>query len=253
MAATLFGVPASHPTVSAELMLKRKRIAYRRIDLAPPIHKALLRALGFPGVTVPALRLDGQRLQRSRTISRALDALHPEHPLFPSHPERRAAVEQAEAWGDEVLQPVARRLAWAALRRDRSTIRSFLEGAHLGIPTPLAVATAPPLIALASRLNRATDAAARADLERLPGMLDRVDAFVEEGVLGGLVPNAAGYQLAPTIRLMACFDDLRPAIDERPCGRFARKVLPDFAAHAPPVFPAEWLAPLRLGERVSVR
>ena len=253
MAATLFGVPASHPTISAELMLKRKRIVYRRIDLAPPMHKPLLRALGFASVTVPALRLDGQRLQGSRTISRALDALHPEHPLFPSHPERRAAVEQAEAWGDEVLQPVARRLAWVALRRDRSTIRSFLEGAHLGIPTSVAVATAPPLIAQAARLNRASDKAARADLERLPAMLDRVDEWVEEGVLGGLVPNAAGMQVAPTIRLMACFEDLRPAIDERPCGRFARKVLPDFAAYAPPVFPAEWLAPLRRVEPVSAR
>jgi glutathione S-transferase len=250
MSATLFGVPASHPTVAAELMLKRKGIAYRRIDLVPPAHRALLRALGFAGMTVPALRLDGQRLQGSRTISRALDALYPEHPLFPSHPERRAAVEQAEAWGDEVLQPVARRLAWVALRRDRSTIRSFLEGAHLGIPTPVAVATAPPAIAMAARLNRATDAAARADLERLPGMLDRVDAWVEEGVLGGLVPNAAGYQLAPTVRLMLCFDDLRPSIDQRPSGRFARKVLPDSPAHAPPVFPAEWLAPLRRAEAV---
>jgi glutathione S-transferase len=253
MAATLFGLPASHPTVSAELMLRRKRIPFRRIDLVPVVHKAVLRALGFPGVTVPALRLDGQRLQRSMTISRALDALYPEHPLFPSHPDRRAAVEQAEAWGDEVIQPVARRLAWAALRRDRSTIASFLEGAHLVMPTSLAVATAPPVVVLASRLNHASDAAVREDLERLPAMLDRVDAWVEEGVLGGLVPNAAGYQLAPTIRLMTALDDLRPFIDERPCGAFARKVVPDLAGHAPPVFPAEWLTPLRGREAVGAR
>jgi glutathione S-transferase len=185
MGATLIGVPASHPTVSAELMLDRKGISYRRIDLVPGAHRLLLRVAGYPGITVPALRLDGVRLQGTRTISRALDALQPEPPLFPRDAAHRAAAEHAEAWGDEVLQPVARRLTWAALRRNRSTIDTFMAGANTGIPTPLAVATAGPVVALSSRLNRASDDAARIDLERLPAMLDRVDAWLDDGVLGG--------------------------------------------------------------------
>jgi len=35
MAARLYGVPASHPTLSAELMLRRKGVEYRRLDLVP--------------------------------------------------------------------------------------------------------------------------------------------------------------------------------------------------------------------------
>jgi glutathione S-transferase len=244
MAATLIGLPASHPTVTAELLLRRKGIEFRRIDLVPSVSRLVLRALGFPGVTVPALRLDGVRLQGSLTISRALDAIQPEPPLFPSHPVRRAAAERAEAWGDEVIQPVARRLVWGALKRDRSTIASLLDAGHLPLPTPLAVATAPPIIALSARLNRASDDAVKADLERLPAMLDQVDAYVEEGILGGLVPNAAGYQIAPSVRLLMFLDDLRPAIEGRPAGRFALETAPEFDGRVPRVYPREWLGSL---------
>jgi glutathione S-transferase len=34
----------------------------------------------------------------------------PEPPLFPADPDRRAAVEEAERWGERVLQPVPRQL-----------------------------------------------------------------------------------------------------------------------------------------------
>ena len=245
MPATLIGVPASHPTVTAELMLDRKGIPYRRIDLVPAIHRLALRMLGFPGVTVPALWLDGVRLQGSRTISRALDALQPDPPLFPSDPDRRAAAERAEAWGDEVLQPAARRLTWAALKRDRSTIDTFLAGANTGIPTPVAVATAAPVVFLSSRLNRATDATVQRDLERLPAMLDQVDAWLEDGVLDGPVPNAAGFQVAPSVRLLMALEDLRPLVEGRPAGRFASEVLPQSPGRVPAVFPPGWLGPLR--------
>src|SRR3954453_16853124 len=99
--ALLIGVPSSHPTATAELSLERKGIQYRRIDLVPGVSRALLRVLGFDGSRVPALRLDGQRLQGSRTITRALEALRPEPRLFPADPDERAAVESAERWGEE--------------------------------------------------------------------------------------------------------------------------------------------------------
>jgi glutathione S-transferase len=245
MGTTLMGLPASHPTVTAQLMLDRKGIPYRRIDLLPAVHRLILRGLGFPDVTVPAIRLDGVRLQGTRRISRALDALQPEPPLFPHDPERRARTEEAEAWGDEVLQPAARRLAWAALRRDHSTVDTFLTGGYLPVPTPVAVATAGPLIALSAYLNRATDEATRQDLERLPAMLDRVEALLEQGVLGGLVPNAAGYQVAPSVRILMALDDLRPFIEQRPAGRFAAAVIPEPPGRVPAVLPPGWLAPLR--------
>ena len=42
----------------------------------------------------------------------------------------------------------------------------------------------------------------RADLAALPGLLDQVDAYIADGVLGGDQPNAADLQIAPTIRLL---------------------------------------------------
>jgi glutathione S-transferase len=109
----------------------------------------------------------------------------PPPPLFPEDPERRAAVAEAEAWGNEVLQPVPRRLIWNALKRDRSSVRSYLEDAKLGIPTGIAARTSAPIAAAARRFNRATDEAAARDLEALPRLIDRVDELIEEGVIGG--------------------------------------------------------------------
>ena len=249
MSAKLFVIPSSHPSMAARLMLERKGIEYRRIDLLPVIHRAVLKAAGFDGVTVPALRIDGQRLQGSRTIARALDALRPQPPLYPRDPEAREAVEQAEAWGDEVYQSAGRRLAWATLKRDHSQIGSLVGDARLGVPTGLAVRTSGPIATLAARLNRAGDDAVRLDLERLPGWLDRIDGWLGEGVLGGEEPNAADYQIATCTRLMMCMDDLRPALEERPAGRHAHQVVPEFPGRLPRVFPREWVAPL---ERAAV-
>lgn len=242
MSARLFVVPGSHPSVAARLMLERKGVPYRRVDLVPMVAKPILRALRFPRATVPALIVDGRRVQGSREIARALEEARPEPPLYPADAARRRAVEDAERWGDELLQPVARRLAWWALRRDPSTLGSYAEGARLGVPLGLAVKTAPPIIWGAARFNRATDAAIRADLAALPGMLDRVDAWIEEGVLGGEEPSAADFQIGTSVRLLMTFDDLRPAIESRPCGEMARRVVPSFPGHVGPAFPREWLA-----------
>jgi glutathione S-transferase len=243
--ATLIGIPGSHPSLTAELALERKGIQYRRIDLVPAVSRAVLRGLGFSGSRVPALRLDGQRLQGSRTITRALDVIVPEPPLFPADPGERAAVESAERWGDEVLQEVPRRLVWGALQRDRSGIESFLADAHTGIPTQIAVPASIPVIPLAARLNRVTDQTVQADLERVPALLDRVDELIAEGTIGGAEPNAADLQIAPSIRLLWCLEDVRPAVEGRPAGELAERVASRLRGQIPPVFPAGWLAGLR--------
>ena len=60
------------------LMLERKGIPYKRVDLMPVISKGILKAQRFPGVTVPALKLNGRRVQGSREIGRELDRIQPE-------------------------------------------------------------------------------------------------------------------------------------------------------------------------------
>lgn len=235
MRATLFGIPGSHPSMAVRLELELKGIEYRRVDLVASVSRPILRALRFPGVTVPALTVDGRRVQGSREIARFLDELVPEPPLFPADPERRAAVEEVERWGDEVYQEVARRISWWSLKRDRSQIHTFLEGARLGVPVKVAAATSAPIVALTARLDGASDAAVRSDLEALPDTLARVDAWIAEGVLGGETPNAADFQIATTTRLLMCFDDLRAAIESRPCGEHARRIVSSFPGHMPSV------------------
>lgn len=241
MRATVYAVPGSHPVRAALLMLNFKGIEWRRRDLPNVVDRPLLRALGFPGRTVPAIKVDGRRVQTSRAIARALDELVPEPPLFPADPDRRAAVEAAERWGDEVLQPVPRRLSWGAMKRDRSGLRSFLDGPVLGIPPALAVATAAPLVHGSARINGATDDAVRADLLALPGLVDQVDDLIANGVIGGETPNAADFQILTSVRLLTCFDDLRPLVEGRPAGERALALVPDFPGRIPPVYPSEWL------------
>jgi glutathione S-transferase len=242
--AKLYVIPGSHPSRSAMLMLERKGIPYKRVDLMPVISKGLLRAQRFPGVTVPALKIGGTRVQGSREIARELDRIQPEPPLFPNDPEKRVKVEEAEAWGDE-FQQKPRRFSWWALKRNREPLASYSEGARLGIPIGLAVKTAAPIVSLAARFNGATDENVRADLASFPEDLDRIDGWIAEGVLDGEELNAADYQIATSVRLAMTLDDLRPAIERRPAGEHALRVVPDFPGKMPPIFPADWIQGLR--------
>jgi glutathione S-transferase len=236
MRATLFGVPASHPTLAAELMLRHKGVDCRRVDLVYGAHRTLLRAMGFPRKSVPAMRLGGAKVQGTTEVARALDALVPSPPLFPEDPERRREVEEADTWGDEVLQPVPRRLIWNALKHDRSTLATYLEGSRTGIPIPIASRTAAPVAVAARRFNRATDEAVRRDLDALPGLIERVDELIEEGVIGGSERNAADFQIATSVSLLLTMDDVRPLIESRPAERLARHVVPDQPGRMPRVF-----------------
>jgi glutathione S-transferase len=245
MKTRLYVIPASHPSIAAQLMLEHKGISYKRTDLLPVISKGVLRAVGFPGVTVPALKIEGDKVQGSRPITRELDRLRPEPPLFPADPAQRAAVEEAERFGDEELQHPIRQILWWGIKKDREPLRSYSEGARLGAPLGLLMKTAAPIVALAARFNEADDESARRALAALPAMLDKVDAWVEGGVLGGGQLNAADFQIAPSIGLAMTLDDLRPGIENRPAAELARRLVPNYPGRMPPVLPAEWLAPLR--------
>ena len=154
-------------------MLERKGIDYKRTDLVPVVSKAVVRAAGFPGVTIPALKIDGRKLQGSREISAALEEIKPDPPLFPSDPELRAKVTEAERFGDTELQHPIRQVLWWGLRQDRAPLASYSEGARLGIPVSVAVKTGAPIVAAAARINNADDSNVREDLARLPRLLDR--------------------------------------------------------------------------------
>jgi len=245
MKARLYVIPASHPSICAELMLRHKGIEYKRTDLLPVISKLALRGMRFPRNTVPAIKLDGQRVQGSREIARELERLQPEPPLFPADPERRLTVEEAERFGDEQLQHPIRQILWWAIKQDKAPLRSYSEGAHLGVPIDLAMLTAAPIIALSARFNEASDENARRAVSALPSMLDRVDGWIASGVLNGEQLNAADFQIAPSIGLALTLDDLRPAIEGRPAGELAKRVVPNYPGKTPPILPPAWLQGLR--------
>jgi glutathione S-transferase len=241
----LYVIPGSHPSRAAELMLQHKGIEYKRTDLPPVISRFVVhRVLRFSGDRVPAMKVDGRKVQGSLAVSRELDALRPDPPLFPADPDRRARIEEAEKWGSDYFQELPRKISWWGLKRRKSDQASFLEGYRLGLPTRVLVATSPPLIRMAIRLNDSSDEVVRDCIAAIPTALDKVDGLIEEGVIGREQPNAADFQLATPVRLLMAFEDLAPAIERRPAGALAKRLVPDAPGHVGPVFPSAWLAPL---------
>jgi glutathione S-transferase len=240
----LFSMPGSHAATTGQLLLEHKGIDYKRTDLLPVVSWGVLKALRFPDVTVPAAKIDGERVQGTRTLARELERRQPEPRLFPEDAEQRRAVEEAERFGDEELQQRVREIFLWSARKDRSGLVSYLEGAKIGMPHGLAAKTAGPFIALDARSRGATDENVRSAIAALPGILQRIDGWIDQGILGGEPPNAADLQIAPSLRLAMSLDDLRPAIEGRPAGRLATRIVPHFPGRTPAVLPPEWLEPI---------
>ena len=235
--AKLYVVPASHPCATVMKALELKGVPYKRVDLVPVFHVAAQR-LRFGGRTVPGIVFpDGKKVQGSRTILRELERRQPEPSLY------EPGTEEAEAWGDEVLQPLVRRVLWQALSKDTRAQDSFLAGAKLVPPTPRPVARlSGGAVAWAERrLNRSNPDAVRADLEALPGHLDRIDAWIADGVLGGHRPNAADLQIGASLALLQALGDIRPLIEGRPCARLTGYLAPVTGSAPAGVLPPEWL------------
>jgi hypothetical protein len=112
----------------------------------------------------------------------------------------------------------------------------------LVLPRFMVAPLAPAVIRILARHHKARDEAVRQDLAALPALLDRIDGWIEEGVLGGAEPNVADYQVATSLALLMSHDDLRPMIEARPAGRLARRLAPDYPGRMPPAFPPDWLS-----------
>ena len=244
MTVRLFSMPGSHAATTGQLLFDYKGIDYKRTDLLPVVSWMVLKALRFPEVTVPAAMIDGERVQGTRAIARVLERRTPEPPLFPHDAERRRAVEEAERFGDEELQQRIREIFLWSARRDRSGLAGYLQGSKIGMPHQVAARIAGPFIALDARSRGATDENVRSALAGLPGMLQRIDDWIAEGVLGGETPNAADLQIAPSLRLAMSLDDLRPAIEGRPAAQLASRIVRHFPGRTPPVLPPQWLEAL---------
>ena len=222
--ATLYVIPGSHPARTGQLMLELKGIPYRRVNLVPGFHRVYVRVRGFPGDRVPAVRFaDGSRAQGTRPLARALDALKPEPRLVPDDPR----VEDAERWGDDVLQQWARRMVIEAGICDPEALHRRGAAGRLG-----------PLLFRQDRLRRPmarlvriayvmTAEQFRDDRTRTGEMLDHVDELIAAGVLNGEQLNCADLQIATSLALIEYRMDVRDRLRPRPAGELMERVLPE--------------------------
>ena len=249
MAIKLYVVHGSHPCAAVQRALEMKSLAYELVELPPPAHMAFQR-VKFGGRTVPAVVLEtGEKLSGSRAIMRRLEAIAPTPTLYPDG-ENRHDVLRAEEWGDQVWQPLGRRLLWAAFAVAPAAMNSYQDGARRPIPAPALRLVAPAVVRLERRLNAADEGEVRADLRALGNHLDRIDGWVQDGILGGDRPNAADLQIATTTRLLLTLGDVAPAIAGRPAERHARELWPEWAGAVPAgSYPQRWREDVAAGLR----
>jgi glutathione S-transferase len=221
-------MPISNAAAAGAAMVAHKRIPHRLVRLMPGLHPALVRFAGFDGFTVPALELDGRKVQGSRRIARFLDEIRPEPRLFPAEPALRARVEEAERWGEQMFQPVPRRL-FRHLLLTSDSAREWMgtEVMHLPAPQVLSVLFMPVIRRLA-QISRADGPRVRQDMAELPELLDQVDGLIADGTIGGTQPNAADFQLLASVSVLRAFADLEHHVRGRPCEAAARRLYPDW-------------------------
>jgi glutathione S-transferase len=249
MEAKLYVILGSHSCRTGMLMLEHKSIPYRCVELPTGLHPLALRLYGFDGSespvrklgdrrsgvlaaldrmgTVPALRIDGERVRTNRAIARFLERHHPDPPLFPTDEQQRCAVEEAERWGDDVLQMVARRLVMAATMRGRDALVDRGNQGRLG---PLLFRRAATRLlasyAFGHLIFSAGEHSERELLTALDSTLDRVDAWIDAGVLNGERLNAADFMIAPSLALLCYRPDVRAEIERRGALALVDRVLP---------------------------
>jgi glutathione S-transferase len=239
--AKLYVIASSHPCATAEAALRIKGVAYQVVELPAEFHR-LHQRWRFGRPTVPSMVLDGERVVGSRAIVHRVDELVPDPPLLPEDPSRRAAVEDAERWGDEVLQNIARHIEIAALLRRPEALPSYLEDSRLPWPAWWVRLAGPLGMRSAARYHGAKEHAVRADLASLPGHLDHVDELIAAGVVGGERPNAADLQLGSSLKVLADLGDVQPLLEGRPALRLGERLFPDLRGRCPAgALPASWL------------
>ena len=250
MATRIYVFPISNAAAAGAAMVRHKRIPHRVITLLPGFHPLLVRAAGFEHHTVPALEVDGRKVQGSRAIARFLDELVPDPPLFPPNPDERARVQEAERWGERVFQPVPRRL-FRHLLLTSSPARIWFGSEVMGVPGAAAVAPLfMPVIRRLATISHADEGRVREDLDRLPGLLDHVDELLAAGTIAGAEPNAAGFQILASVRVLLEFEDLRGLLEGRACVPAARLLYPDWPGPIPRGLPAAGLLPAGHAETV---
>jgi glutathione S-transferase len=249
----LYVIPGSHACRTAMLMLEHKGVPYRTVELPTGTHGMAVRLHGFPGHrkpirsvdgkvgpmlglmdrmgTVPALRIDAQKIQTNKEIALYLERSRPQPPLYPADPELRRAVEEARMWGDEQLQMTARRAVLAGGEEGLGALHMRGGSGRLGALLAGNERMRKIVSGIAARQVFGAPAGRSSELrEELGPMLDRVDGWIEEGVLNGEHPNVADFTIAPSLALLSYRLDMREELARRPLYALIERLLPEPAA-----------------------
>lgn len=232
---TVHTLPPSHPCLTVKVALAVKGLAFEEEVLVAGKHpERMAEIYGEGNTTVPGAVIDGEPVHGSRAILARLDALVAEPPFYASD-----AVREAEAWGDEQLQDLGRRLTWGALHFRPEAMGTLGGAGPLDGPgTDFAIR----YTRASWKYHRITAEKLVADLAGLPEKLDHVDALIAQGVIGGEVPNAADLQIAATLRVLLVVGDLHGLMVGRPLETLARRWFADYPGLIPAgAFPAGWV------------
>ncbi len=230
----------SHPCATVEAALKHKGLDYERVELQPGPHVAqMAEVYGADRTTVPGVLIDDEPVHGSNAILERLEAIAPDPTLFPDALGEKVA--EAMRWGDDELQDLGRRLPWGALHFRPEAAGTF--GAQGAPPLdPAGTDFAIKLIRGTWKYHGITATRLAEDLAGLPAKLDRVDAYVADGVLAQETPNAADLQIGATLSVLLTVGDVRPLIEARPAIQVARKWFDDRPGLVPAgALPAGWV------------
>jgi glutathione S-transferase len=230
----------SHPCLTARAALDHKGVAYEEVVMPMGEHREEMAQLYGEGrSTVPGMTVDGERVHGSTAILARLEELVPGNPLYPEGIADQ--VREAELWGDGDYQDLGRRLPWAALHFRPEATGTFAGGDPLD---PAGVDFAIATIRASWKYHSITAERTAADIAALPGMVERIEGFAAEGLLGGGEPTAADFQIGATTRILLTIDDLEPVFQGTTIREVALRYFPDYPGTVPAgAYPTGWVRP----------
>jgi glutathione S-transferase len=245
----LWHIPVSHYNEKVRWALDHKGIEHARRAPPPPSHMvAALWLTKGATTTFPLLALDGRRIADSTAIIAELEHRHPDPPLYPDDPDRRARALGLEEFFDEELGPHSRLLAFHELRRDPEATAEF---AATLVPGPLASNATVRRLAgrgasafAQARYGVGDDAAAEHARAKIVAALERLEAELEGGGGEYLVGDCfsvadltAASLLVPVVQppegpklpdLPGDYEEFRRSLRDRPGYRWVAEI---FARH----------------------
>ncbi|MBK5111005.1 MAG: glutathione S-transferase family protein [Thermoleophilia bacterium] len=235
---TLHVLPPSHPCMTAKAALEHKGLEYDLVALDFAGFGDRMEEIYGPGNrTVPGLVFGDEPIHGSAAILERLEQLVPENPLYPE--PIAGMVREAELWAEGDLQDSGRCLTWGAIHFRPEALGTFSGGGNLD---PAGTDYAMKLIHATWKYHRITAVRIAEDLQRLPGMVARIEGFADQGLIDGDTPTAADLQIGATIRVMLSVGDLLPVFEGTAAERVARRFFPDYDVSIPAgALPAGWV------------